>query len=161
MTKRTFLSVASAAAALVVAGCGGASYGSGAPAANAPAASGGLRVISDPKLGKIIVDAKGRTLYDFVIDKGTTSVCYGACASLWPPYTANGRPVAGQGVMPKLIGTTKRHDGSSEVTYAGHPLYYYAPDRARGQITGQALNQFGAPWYALAPSGTEIHISGM
>jgi predicted lipoprotein with Yx(FWY)xxD motif len=175
MTKRTFLSVASAAAALVVAGCGGASYGSGsgntsnagkalgAPAANAPAAAGGapLRVITDPKLGKIIVDAKGRTLYDFVIDKGTTSACYGACASLWPPYTTNGHPVAGKGVMPKLIGTTNRRDGSSEVTYAGHPLYYYAPDRARGQITGQALNQFGAPWYALAPSGTEIHIPGM
>ena len=170
MTKRTFVSVASAAAALVVAGCGGASYGSGsgdtasagkAPA-SAPLASGGapLRVITDPKLGRIIVDGKGRTLYDFVIDKGTTSVCYGACASLWPPYTTNGRPVAGQNVMPTLIGTTKRRDGSSEVTYAGHPLYYYAPDRARGQITGQALNQFGAPWYALAPSGTEIHIPG-
>jgi predicted lipoprotein with Yx(FWY)xxD motif len=169
MTKRAFLSVASTAVALVVAGCGGASHGSGAgnaPSAGkadgAPAASGGaaLRVITDPKLGKIIVDAKGRTLYDFVIDKGTTSVCYGACASLWPPYTTNGRPVAGQNVMPTLIGTTKRRDGSSEVTYAGHPLYYYAPDRARGQITGQALNQFGAPWYALAPSGTEIHIPG-
>ena len=170
MTKRTFLSVASTTMALVVAECGGTSHGSGAgnaPSAGkadgAPAASGGaaLRVITDPKLGKIIVDAKGRTLYDFVIDKGTTSVCYGACASLWPPYTTNGRPVAGKGVMPKLIGTTKRRDGSSEVTYAGHPLYDYAPDRARGQITGQALNQFGAPWYALAPSGTEIHTPGM
>ena len=169
MTKRAFLSVASTAVALVVAGCGGASHGSGAgnaPSAGkadgAPAASGGaaLRVITDPKLGKIIVDAKGRTLYDFVIDKGTTSVCYGACASLWPPYTTNGRPVAGQDVIPTLIGTTKRRDGSSEVTYAGHPLYYYAPDRARGQITGQALNQFGAPWYALAPSGAEIHTPG-
>jgi predicted lipoprotein with Yx(FWY)xxD motif len=174
MTRRTSLRAASAAVALVVAGCGGASHGSGsgttssagkahgAPAANGPAASGGatLRTITDPKLGQIIVDATGRTLYDFVIDKGTTSVCYSACASLWPPYTTNGRPVAGKGVLPKLIGTTKRRDGSSEVTYAGHPLYYYAPDRARGQITGQALNQFGAPWYALAPSGTEIHIPG-
>jgi predicted lipoprotein with Yx(FWY)xxD motif len=175
MSKRTFLSAASAAAALVVVGCGGASYGSGpgnqssagkashAPAASAPAAAGAasLRVITDPKLGRIIADANGRTLYDFVIDKGTASVCYGACASLWPPYTTNGRPVAGKGVLPKLIGTTKRRDGSLEVTYAGRPLYYYAPDRARGQITGQALNQFGAPWYALAPAGTEIHIPGM
>jgi predicted lipoprotein with Yx(FWY)xxD motif len=170
MTKRTFLSVASAAVALVVAGCGGASHGSGSgntasagKTNGAPAASGAaaLRVISDPKLGKIIVDATGRTLYDFVIDKGTTSVCYGACASLWPPYTTTGQPVAGKGVMAKLIGTTKRRDGASEVTYAGHPLYYYAPDRVRGQITGQALNQFGAPWYALAPSGTEIHMPGM
>ena len=108
-------------------------------------------------LGKIIVDAKGRTLYDFVIDKGTMSVCYGACASLWPPLTTHGRPVAGRGVSARLIGTAKRHDGTTEVTYAGHPLYYYAPDRKRGQITGQALNQFGAPWYALAPNGREIH----
>ena len=170
MTKRTSLRVASAAAALVVAGCGGASHGSGsgntasAGKANGAAAASGaaaLRVITDPKLGKIIVDATGRTLYDFVIDKGTTSVCYSACASLWPPYTTTGRPVAGKGVMAKLIGTTKRRDGASEVTYAGHPLYYYAPDRARGQITGQALNQFGAPWYALAPSGTDIHTPAM
>jgi predicted lipoprotein with Yx(FWY)xxD motif len=170
MTKRAYLSVASAAVALVAAGCGGAGHRSGhgttstAGTTNgAPAASAGapLRVITDPKLGRIIVDATGRTLYDFVIDKGTTSVCYGACASLWPPYTTKGQPVAGKGVMAHLIGTTKRRDGASEVTYAGHPLYYYAPDRARGQITGQALNQFGAPWYALAPSGTEIHTPGM
>jgi predicted lipoprotein with Yx(FWY)xxD motif len=141
MTRRTSLKVASAAVALVVAGCGGSSHGSGsgatssagkaqgAPAANAPAGSGGatLRAITDPKLGQIVVDAAGRTLYDFVIDKGTTSVCYSACASLWPPYTTNGRPVAGKGVSPELIGTTKRRDGSSEVTYAGHPLYTTRP----------------------------------
>ena len=161
MTTRNFLSIASAAVALVVAGCGGGSYGSGSGTPSSAASRGApLHAITDPKLGKIIVDAKGRTLYDFVIDKGTTSVCYGACASLWPPYTTNGQPAAGKGVLPNLIGTTKRRDGSSEVTYAGHPLYYYAPDRARGQITGQALNQFGAPWYALAPSGTEIHTPG-
>jgi predicted lipoprotein with Yx(FWY)xxD motif len=154
--------------ALIISGCGGAS-GSSSSAPKAPSkspgttgASGGapLDVTTDPKLGKIIVDAKGRTLYDFVIDKGTMSVCYGACASLWPPYTTNGKPVAGTGVSAALIGTTKRKDGSSEVTYAGHPLYYYAPDQKRGQITGQALNQFGAPWYALAPNGREIHTPG-
>jgi predicted lipoprotein with Yx(FWY)xxD motif len=151
--------------ALIISGCGGAS----APTSSAPktpaksaattGAGGGapLDVTTNPKLGKIIVDAKGRTLYDFVIDKGTMSVCYGACASLWPPYTTNGKPVAGSGVSAALIGTTKRKDGSTEVTYKGHPLYYYAPDQQRGQITGQALNQFGAPWYALAPNGREIH----
>jgi predicted lipoprotein with Yx(FWY)xxD motif len=154
--------------ALIISGCGGAS-GSSSSAPKAPskspgaiAAGGGapLDVTTDPKLGKIIVDAKGRTLYDFVIDKGTMSVCYGACASLWPPYTTTGKAVAGAGVSAALIGTTKRKDGSSEVTYAGHPLYYYAPDQKRGQITGQALNQFGAPWYALAPNGREIHTPG-
>jgi predicted lipoprotein with Yx(FWY)xxD motif len=159
---------AAAATALVIAGCGGSSgYGSTAPKASTGSAAGAktgqgapLAVTTDPKLGKIIVDAKGRTLYDFVIDKGTMSVCYGACASLWPPYTTNGKPVAGSGISQSLIGTTKRHDGSTEVTYAGHPLYYYAPDQKRGQISGQALNQFGAPWYALAPSGREIHTPG-
>ena len=154
--------------ALIISGCGGAS-GSSYSAPKVPSKSPGttgaaggapLDVATDPKLGKIIVDAKGRTLYDFVIDKGTMSVCYGACASLWPPYTTNGKPVAGPGVSATLIGTAKRKDGSSEVTYAGHPLYYYAPDQKRGQITGQALNQFGAPWYALAPNGREIHTPG-
>jgi predicted lipoprotein with Yx(FWY)xxD motif len=152
-------------AALVIAGCGGSSgYGGSAaktsPASPAGAKPGGgapLSVTTDLKLGKIIVDPKGRTLYDFVIDKGTSSVCYGACASLWPPYLTNGKPLAGPGVTQSLIGTTKRHDGSTEVTYAGHPLYYYAPDQKRGQTSGQALDQFGAPWYALAPSGREIH----
>jgi predicted lipoprotein with Yx(FWY)xxD motif len=155
-------------AALIISGCGGAS-GPGYSGPKTPTKSTGttgagggapLDVTTDPKLGKIIVDAKGRTLYDFVIDKGTMSVCYGACASLWPPYTTNGKPVAGSGVSAALIGTTKRKDGSSEVTYAGHPLYYYAPDQKQGQITGQALNQFGAPWYALAPNGREIHTPG-
>jgi predicted lipoprotein with Yx(FWY)xxD motif len=150
--------------ALIISGCGGGS-GSAYSAPKSPGTTGAgggapLDVTTDPKLGKIIVDAKGRTLYDFVIDKGTTSVCYGACASLWPPYTTNGKAVAGTGVSAALIGTTKRKDCSSEVTYAGHPLYYYAPDQKRGQITGQALNQFGAPWYALAPNGREIHTPG-
>jgi predicted lipoprotein with Yx(FWY)xxD motif len=60
-------------------------------------------------------------------------------------------------VTASLIGTTKRKDGSTEVTYAGHPLYYFAPDKKRGEISGQALDQFGAPWYALTPAGREIH----
>jgi predicted lipoprotein with Yx(FWY)xxD motif len=60
-------------------------------------------------------------------------------------------------VKTSLIGTTRRKDGSTEVTYAGHPLYYFAPDQKRGEISGQALDQFGAPWFALAPDGREIH----
>lgn len=168
MNTRNLLALGASAAALIVAGCGGGGGGSssasnptatgtGGSAAAAQPGGGTLRVTSNPKLGKILVDPKGRTLYDFPIDKGTMSVCYGACASLWPPLTTHGRPVAGAGVSAGLIGTSARHDGTTEVTYAGHPLYYYAPDQTRGQITGQALNQFGAPWYALAPNGREIH----
>lgn len=152
------LAVGAGVVALVIAGCGGGGA-NGSSASTASSAGGGatLHVTTDPTLGRIIVDAKGRTLYDFPIDKGTMSVCYGACASLWPPLTTHGRPVAGAGVSAGLIGTSARHDGTTEVTYAGHPLYYYAPDQTRGQITGQALDQFGAPWYALAPNGREIH----
>ena len=149
---------ARAVVAVVIAGCGGGGGANGSSASTASSAGGGatLRVTTDPTLGRIIVDAKGRTLYDFPIDKGTER-CYGACASLWPPVH-DARPARrGAGVSAGLIGTSKRHDGTTEVTYAGHPLYDYAPDQARGQITGQALDQFGAPWYALAPSGREIH----
>ena len=157
---RKWLAGGATAAALAIAGCGGAGgYGSSAPSAGVSkaAANTPVNVSTDPTLGKIIVDAKGRTLYDFVIDKGTTSVCYGACASLWPPYLTTGAPKAGTGASAALLGTTKRRDGTTEVTYGGHPLYYYAPDRQRGQITGQALDQFGAPWYVLTPAGREIH----
>lgn len=158
-----WLAAGATAVALTIAGCGGASYGTSAPTAGGGSAAGKtgggapVDVVANAELGKILVDGNGRTLYDFPIDRGTDSVCYGACASLWPPYLTKGAPKAGPGARATLIGTTRRRDGATEVTYAGHPLYYYAPDRSRGQITGQALNQFGAPWYVLTPAGQEIH----
>ena len=109
------------------------------------------------KFGRILVGANGRTLYDFVADKTMASTCYGACASLWPPLTVSGTPKAGSGVRASLLGTTKRTDGSTEVTYNGHPLYYYAGDTKSGATTGQDINQFGAPWYVLMANGMEIH----
>ena len=124
----------------------------------AGAATGPAKVeIGKSKLGRILVDSKGITLYDFVKDKGTTSVCYSACAALWPPLLTKGKPVAGPGVRASLLGTTKRKDGKLEVTYNGHPLYYFVSDRKPGQTTGQALNQFGGPWWVLSPAGKEIH----
>jgi predicted lipoprotein with Yx(FWY)xxD motif len=113
--------------------------------------------IAGSSLGRILVDGKGVTLYDFVKDKGTTSVCYGACAALWPPLLTTGKPVAGSGVRPSLLGTTKRTDGKLEVTYGGHPLYYFVTDRKAGQTTGQGVNQFGGPWWVLSAAGKEIH----
>ena len=122
------------------------------------AATGGAKVaIRTSPLGRILVDSKGITLYDFVKDKGTTSVCYGACAALWPPLLTKGKPVAGPGVRASLLGTTKRKDGKLEVTYAGHPLYYFVTDRKPGQTTGQGVNQFGGPWWVLSAAGKEIH----
>ena len=113
--------------------------------------------VASTHLGRILVDSKGITLYDFVPDKGTKSVCYGACAALWPPLVTSGKPIAGSGVRASLLGTTKRSDGKLEVTYGGHPLYYYVADRKPGQTSGQGLNQFGGPWWVLSTAGKEIH----
>ena len=125
--------------------------------ASSTAASRTKIAVAKSPLGRILVDSKGITLYDFVKDRGTTSSCYGACAALWPPLTTKGKPVAGHGVRASLLGTTKRKDGKLEVTYNGHPLYYFVSDRKPGQTTGQALNQFGAPWWVLSPAGKKIH----
>jgi predicted lipoprotein with Yx(FWY)xxD motif len=109
------------------------------------------------QLGRILVDSQGRTLYDFPPDKGGKSVCYGACAALWPPLLTHGKPIAGRGVHKSLLGTTKRKDGTVEVTYEHHPLYYWVGDHKPGQTTGQGLNQFGGPWWVLNAAGKEIH----
>src|SRR5438552_5957672 len=120
--------------------------------------SAGARVsIANSPLGRILVDSKGITLYDFAQDTGTKSTCYGACAALWPPLITKGKPIAGHGVRASLLGTTKRKDGKLEVTYNGHPLYYFVSDRKPGQTTGQGVTQFGAPWWVLSAAGKEIH----
>jgi predicted lipoprotein with Yx(FWY)xxD motif len=113
--------------------------------------------VARTRLGLILVDRHGRTVYDFVKDRAGASACYGACAAYWPPLTTKGKPIAGPGVRASLLGTTKRRDGKLEVTYNRHPLYYYADDTKRGQTTGQGLDQFGAPWWVLSAAGTEIH----
>jgi len=120
-------------------------------------ASGTTVKIAKTPLGRILVDGKGVTLYDFVPDRNGASSCYGACAALWPPLIAKGKPHAGTGVRASLLGTTRRKDGKLEVTYDHHPLYYYVADRKPGQTTGQGLNQFGGPWWVLSPAGKEIH----
>jgi predicted lipoprotein with Yx(FWY)xxD motif len=175
MKRLSLLAVAPAAAAVLIAGCGGGGGGKtqqsngqsvygGAPAAgskttaNAGAAAGAGATVALGKLkvGTALVDGQGRTLYLFEADKGSTSTCNGACASLWPPATTSGKPTAGPGVNAAKLGTTKRSDGTLEVTYNGHPLYRYAPDAKPGDATGQGLNQFGAPWYVLAATGNKI-----
>ena len=108
-------------------------------------------------LGRILVGARGNTLYDFPPDGRGPSTCYGACAALWPPLLTTGKPIAGPGARPSLLGTARRKDGKLEVTYNRHPLYYFVSDRRPGQTTGQGLDQFGAPWWALSPAGKEIH----
>jgi len=144
-------------AALVVAGCGGG--GSGSTQQSKPAAaSGAAATVSLSKLnvGNALVDGQGRTLYLFEADKSAMSTCNGACASIWPPATTSGKPKAGAGVDAAKLGTTKRSNGTLEVTYNGHPLYRYVPDTKPGQDAGQGLNQFGAKWYVLAATGSKI-----
>ncbi|QHC24834.1 COG4315 family predicted lipoprotein [Streptomyces sp. GS7] len=124
---------------------------SGSPAAGAVT----IRVRSGP-LGTFLVDGQGRTLYLFVADKGHTSTCYGKCAKVWPPLLVTGAPQAGSGVQSALLGTTTRRDGTKEVTYNGHPLYYFIADRHPGDVRGQGSNDSGAKWWVLDPSGKEI-----
>jgi predicted lipoprotein with Yx(FWY)xxD motif len=144
------------------AGAGGAStgsgYGAGAGTSAGSGGGGGAAVVSvanNPKLGKIIVDAKGFTLYDFHKDKGTKSACSGACAKVWPPLTTSGAPKAKNGAEASKLGTTRRSDGTTQVTYAGHPLYTYVSDKKPGDVTGNDFTSFGGEWYALTPAGEE------
>ena len=152
-----------AALALAVAGCGGGSGGAYGGSSGAPAATGSGAAsvaLAQTDLGTILVDGKGRTLYLFEADEGTASACDGACASAWPPLTTADPPIAGLGVSASKLGTATRADGTTEVTYNGHPLYTFAGDRAPGQTTGQGSDAFGAEWYALSAAGTQIETRG-
>jgi len=140
---------------LATVACGGpASSASTSPSAAAPAAT--VSVATNTALGKILVDGSGRTLYLFEADKGTASTCYGACATYWPPLLTSGAPQAGTGINASLLGTTKRNDGATEVTYGGHPLYYVVTDHNPGDATGQGVNNFGAPWDVVGPDGNQV-----
>jgi predicted lipoprotein with Yx(FWY)xxD motif len=161
--KRLFiLATLGVVSALVLAACGGSSYGGNkSPATTstpAPAATSNAAVVSakSGSLGTFLVDAKGRTLYLWDADHGAMSTCNGDCATDWPPLTTKATPKAGAGVKASLLGTSKRADGTEEVTYAGHPLYYFAGDTAPGQATGQGSGAFGAPWWVVSPAGKAL-----
>jgi predicted lipoprotein with Yx(FWY)xxD motif len=163
MKRLIAVAIVPIAVAVVVAGCGGGSGGGsssaygGAPKTAAAKTAGGVGVaLRTTPLGPTLVDSQGRTLYLFEKDKTTASTCNGACASVWPPLTTNGKPHARAGISAAKLGTTKRADGKVEVTYAGHPLYYYVSDTKPGQLSGEGLDQFGATWDAVAPSGKGI-----
>ena len=114
-----------------------------------------VKVMNTLDLGKVIVDSKGMTLYDFHKDKGTTSACYGECAAAWPPLLTSGEPKAQGGAEQSLLGTTKRKDGTVQVTYNGHPVYGFVEDKKPGETNGNDFKGFGAQWYALEPNGEE------
>jgi predicted lipoprotein with Yx(FWY)xxD motif len=130
------------------------------PALSSPSAASAqtakVTVSKSAALGTILVDGQGRTLYLFEQDRRGRSSCAGACATYWPPLLTHGRPAAGRGVKGSLLGLTRRADGTTQVTYAGHPLYRFVQDRKPGQTTGQDSHAFGAGWYVLSPAGRKI-----
>ena len=171
--RRTMMLAGGVMALGLVAGCGGGSAGTsgssptsggggyGQPSSSAPAskaAEGGGTVvrIGAVKQGKALVDGQGKSLYYWLKDTGTTSSCFGACAGAWPPVFATGMPKAVGSAKQKLLGTTKRKDGRTQVTYNGHPLYYFAGDTGPGSSKGEESNGFGAKWYLLKPDGKKL-----
>jgi predicted lipoprotein with Yx(FWY)xxD motif len=108
------------------------------------------------KYGQILVDAQGRTLYLFKKDNGMSSSCSGSCASYWPPVPVAGQPQAAGGAMASSIAVITRSGGQKQLSYAGHPLYYFIGDHKAGQTTGQGSDQFGAEWYVLDATGAAV-----
>jgi predicted lipoprotein with Yx(FWY)xxD motif len=170
------LAIAALALGIAAAGCGGSSSSSSAPAGGTIASSGSsgggygyggggsgstasavtLKTASSP-LGTILVDQDGKTLYLFEADSQNKSNCSGGCLSLWPPIDSNGKASAGSGVTAGMIGTAT---GSSQVTYAGHPLYWFSGDTAAGDTNGEGLDDFGGEWYAVSPAGKAVQQAG-
>jgi predicted lipoprotein with Yx(FWY)xxD motif len=173
--RRTAL-LALAAAALIAAGCGdddengggvGASANGDAMAEKSDAAMkddammaakrkrGAVVKVVSSEYGRVIADGKGEAFYLFDKEKGRKSECYGECAVAWPPVLTKGKPRAGKGAKAKLLGTTKRRNGRLQVTYAGHPLYYYKDD-APGTILCQNVDEFGGLWLVVKPNGRAV-----
>lgn len=165
------------AAGVAVAGCGSSSskteangYPSTASTAKsaAAAATGTSTSVSSATGGTVVTTMhtglgtilaagpKRLTVYLFAADTGSTSTCSEACAQVWPPVSTSGSPRAEGGASAADLGTTTRSDGTKQVTYKGHPLYYYVSDQQSGETTGQGVNSFGAPWYVLSAAGGEI-----
>ncbi|MFF2811340.1 hypothetical protein ACFVT2_30025 [Streptomyces sp. NPDC058000] len=173
MRNTATTAVTAAAVALVAVAVGGCSNGGGGTAPSRSKTPSGTGPASAPPtatpsagpvavharsgpLGTILVDGQGRTLYLFEADRGRESTCYGDCAKDWPPLVVRGAPTAGSGVREELLGTTARRDGSREVTYHGHPLYYFVQDKRPGDVNGQGSDDQGARWYVLDPAGNRI-----
>jgi predicted lipoprotein with Yx(FWY)xxD motif len=157
------------ASGLLIAACGSSSSSRSVPAASAggttsaPTATGGGSTSASStavgakknKLGTILAAGpKKLTVYVFEADKGTTSNCSAACAKVWPPVT--GTATATPPAQQSLIGTTTRSDGTKQVTYKGHPLYFFAKDKDDGDAYGQGVKHFGGSWYAVKPNGSKL-----
>ena len=163
MISRTPLTLLASAAvipltALALASCGGGNDNNATAATPPPKTSSGAAAtlgVESTSLGKILDNSQGRTLYVFGADTGTKSNCSGACATNWPPLTS-AHPTTGTGASASMLGTTKRSDGTTQVTYNGHPVYTFSGDSSAGDTSGQGINAFGGVWYVLSPAGQTV-----
>jgi predicted lipoprotein with Yx(FWY)xxD motif len=160
------IAIGAAVGALALAGCGGGDDGddSTTPAAATttteskpaqPGGSGTTIQVSGSDYGQVLFDGENQAIYLFDKEKGSTSECYDDCASAWPPVLTKGQPQAGQGADAGMLGTTKRDDGTTQVTYADHPLYYYDGD-SPGQVGCQNVSEFGGLWLVVKPDGEPV-----
>lgn len=131
--------------------------GGGVSSAGGSATGIAITVKHASKLGMVLAaGSKKMTVYLFEADRGPVSKCAGACAGAWPPVTTSGAPLAAGGALASDLGTIKRSDGTTQVTYKGHPLYYFFKDKDAGDSYGEGVHGFGASWYVLSPRGSKI-----
>ena len=159
------LGAAVAVPALLLAACGTSSGspaagGSGSSAAQSSTSASSAKVVTveahSGAVGTFLTDGSGRTLYLFAKDATGKSSCSGDCTEYWPPLTTAGAPAASGAAKASMLATITRPDGSKQVTYGGHPLYYFAGDAAAGDLKGQGTNGFGAKWWVVSPAGASI-----
>jgi predicted lipoprotein with Yx(FWY)xxD motif len=144
-----------AIAAVSLLGGGAESAGVEAEAESSKRKPGAKLKVTSSTYGRVVADRRGEALYLFDKEKGRKSRCYGTCARAWPPLLTKGRPRAGKGIQQRLLGTTKRRNGKLQVTYAGHPLYYYVDD-APGRILCHDVREFGGLWLVVSPDGEPV-----
>jgi predicted lipoprotein with Yx(FWY)xxD motif len=125
-------------------------------AAKGATQTNGTVSLRSTKLGKVVVNSHGRTLYLFTKDKSSHSTCVGQCEAFWPPLVAKSKPTAGTGVNASLLSSTRQSDGTMQVTYNKHPLYLFVKDTAAGQVHGENLNAYGGEWYVVSAKGVKV-----
>jgi predicted lipoprotein with Yx(FWY)xxD motif len=152
-----------AVALLAAAACSSSGSSSGSTSSTSSPAAGSGSSASSTVIttktssgGSFLTNGAGRAIYLFMADSSDKSTCSGACAAAWPPVIAAGQPTAAGGAQASDLSTITRSDGTKQVTYDGHPLYYFEGDTGPGTDKGQGLNGFGAVWYLVAPSGSSI-----
>jgi predicted lipoprotein with Yx(FWY)xxD motif len=168
MRRQGMAVVAVVALAVAIAACGGSGSSSKKTTSSAsssapPAApqSGGVKVsLRKVSFGTVLVGPNSHTVYMFLKDTGTSSQCNGKCAKVWAPLTTSGKPQSGSGLKASLLGASKRSDGQMQVTYGGHPLYYYEDDKKPGTTEGEGSKEFGAEWYAVGADGKKVTKNG-